>query len=961
MTFSPADVSNTTAIWARSNVICYSTDLSEKNLPPLHTAEEATQFLLWHGVLIASVFYLICWVYCQRTVARVIKNETLSMDDLVVQAIGKAETVLTPLKTANRQRDELLVQNGELLEEHARQEVRVNEVDDARTRLEEEVADLKNELRAADERREKDREEDEEWDVKFDCLVVENSGLKNDVAALTRELMAEKEKPGKSGDESAETQDNVDLSFLEAMRNVEMKRLQDEVARLTAEMSRARQNSTTEIIQMNDALEKAMADHKKEKDMLTKGMAVVVSAEKKSLQDEIARLTVETERLSNDLTGIATEKNELQNEVDILIEEKNQFQNALVEVDTERDELQKSVGALKKKNVELQENVDSLTVYIDKLQSDSRSPATADAEPQQSPDNGTVENEKLQNDVNGLATEIIKLQGELDNAIAEKNKPQGYLNDLNPMVEELQNDVKQLTTENQALRNDPVETKDLQDLTTKLSEVRKAREENIAQINQLTDQLASTQNEINSMFTQEELEDVQNELNNEHKKDENLQGDLEFLHSKIDSLELKLKASQKKLDSATQELKSKTDELKFTEKTLRVGKGTTASLKAALDSQTFGMQQAKQMQEENVVTIGNLQGKLKDMKKETEGKTKELEADSTALRELTQWAVTQSTSEVANEQLKATVSRLTAEIESKKAEIAYKETKSKEHLETCQGPSANANQEDNDLFGPIPNEKLLDERDELLKQLETAKNDNAAAEASRQELLAQLSLMEQELTNTRAEDFPKTQEINRLQRQVDKQHRKISMRNQKITRLEEELERANGAADSEENGWQTRKHDAEGSMDGMEEIGSDSGWYEEQIHPIAQPRRSRSPSFEDETESKRSNDFEEADPEDILKEFMEDAADDSSTEAALESYSAQGLLEAFTEDPTGDFLQWPRGQQQPVTNSTKNWGDEESYTCPACNEQVYVDLKEVHDGVCKGGVANDPNFDILLV
>jgi chromosome segregation ATPase len=812
MTFSPADVSNTTAIWARSNVICYSTDLSEKNLPPLHTAEEATQFLLWHGVVIASVFYLICWIYCQRTVARVIKNETLSMDDLVAQAIGKAETVLTPLKTANRQRDELLVQNGELLEEHARQEVRFNEVDDARTRLEEEVADLRNELRAADERKEKDREEDEEWDVKFDCLVVENSGLKNDVAALTRELMAEKEKPGKSGDESAETQDNVDLSFLEAMRNVEMKRLQDEVARLTAEMSRARQNSTTEIIQMNDALEKAMADHKKEKDMLTKGMAVVVSAEKKSLQDEIARLTVETERLSNDLTDIATEKNELQNEVDILIEEKNQFQNALVEVDTERDELQKSVGALKKKNVELQENVDSLTVYIDKLQSDSRSPATADAEPQQSPDNGTVENEKLQ--------------------------------------------------------NDPVETKDLQDLTTKLSEVRKAREENIAQINQLTDQLASTQNEINSMFTQEELEDVQNELNNERKKDGNLQGDLEFLHSKIDSLRLKL-------NSAAEELKSKTDELEFTEKALRVEKGTTASLKAALDSQTFGMEQAKQMQEENMVTIENLQGRLKDMKKEVKRKTKELEANSTALRELTQRAVTQSTSEDANEQLNATVSQLTAEIESKKAELARKEAEFKEHLEICKGRPANADQENDDLFGPAPNEALLKERDDLLRRLDTAKNSNAAAEASRQELIAQLSLMEQELTNTRAEDFPKIQEINRLQRQVDKQHGIISMRNQKITRLEEELERANGAADGEENDGETTVHDAEGSMDGMEEIISDSGWYEEQIQPIAQLRRSRSPSFEDETETKRSNDFEEADPEDILKGFMEDAADDS--------------------------------------------------------------------------------------
>jgi hypothetical protein len=102
------------------------------------------------------------------------------------------------------------------------------------------------------------------------------------------------------------------------------------------------------------------------------------------------------------------------------------------------------------------------------------------------------------------------------------------------------------------------------------------------------------------------------------------------------------------------------------------------------------------------------------------------------------------------------------------------------------------------------------------------------------------------------------------------------MRNQKITQLEEELERANGAAGGEENDGKTTVYDVEGSMDGMEEIGSDNDWYEEQnqaeseqIQPIAQPRRSRSPSFEDETEPKWSNDFEEADPEDILKEFMD--------------------------------------------------------------------------------------------
>jgi hypothetical protein len=70
ISFSPADVSNTTAIWTRSNVICYSTDLSEKILPPLHTAEESTRFLLWHGILVASVVYLICWIYCRRTITR---------------------------------------------------------------------------------------------------------------------------------------------------------------------------------------------------------------------------------------------------------------------------------------------------------------------------------------------------------------------------------------------------------------------------------------------------------------------------------------------------------------------------------------------------------------------------------------------------------------------------------------------------------------------------------------------------------------------------------------------------------------------------------------------------------------------------------------------------------------------------------------------------------------------------
>jgi chromosome segregation ATPase len=859
------------------------------------------------------------------------------MDDLVAQAIGKAEKVPEPSSTANRQRDELLVQNGELLEEHARQELRLNEVEDARTRLEKEVAGLKNKLRAAEKRREKYREEYEEWDAKFDCLVVENSGLKSDVAALTRELMAEKEKSGKSGDENAKIQDNVDISFLEDMKNAEMKRLQDEAACLTAEMSKLCQNSTAESIKLKDALEKAFADHKKEKDMLTKGMAVVVSAEKKSLQDEIARLTMETERLSNDLAGITTERNELQNKVDILIEEVDRFQNALVEVGTERDELQENVDALTKKNEELQENVDSLTVYIDNVHSASHSPATANAELQQSSDNVTVENEKLQHDMNGLATEDIKLQGDLDNAITEKNKLQGYLDDLNPMVEKLQNHVKQLTTENQALRNDPVETKDLQDLKTKLSEVKKARDEDFAQINQLTDQLASAQNDINSMFTQEELEDVQNELKNEHKKGENLQGDLEFQNSKLNSTERMLKSSQKKLDSATEELKSKTDELESIEKALRVEKGTTASLKAALDSQTFGIQQAKQMQEENIIRIENLEGRLKGMKKEIKEKTKELEINSTALRELMERAVTQSTSD---EQLKATVIELTAEIESKKAELARKKTEFEEQLETCKGPSANASQMDNELFGLIPNEKLLAERNILRIQFETARNENVAAEASRQELSAQLSLVEQELTNTRAADFPKTQEINHLQRQVDKQHGMILMSNQKITQLEEELERANGAAGGEANDGKTTVYDVEGLMDGMEEIGSDNDWYEEQnqaeseqIQRIAQPRRSRSPSIEDETEPKWSNDFEEADLEDILKGFMEDAADDPSTEAALGTYSAEGLLEAFMKDPTGDFLQWSQGQQQQIANSAEDWGDEQSYTCPFCNER----------------------------
>jgi chromosome segregation ATPase len=886
------------------------------------------------------------------------------MDDLVAQAIGKAEKVPEPSKTANRQRDELLVQNGELLEEHARPELRLNEVEDARTRLKKEVAGLKNKLRAAEKRREKYREEYEEWDAKFDCLVVENSGLKSDVAALTRELMAEKEKPGKSGDENAKIQDNVDISFLEDMKNTEMKRLQDEAARLTAEMSKLCQNSTAESMELKDALEKAFVDHKKEKDMLTKGMAVVVSAEKKSLQDDIARLTVETERLSNDLAGITTERNDLQNKVDILIEEKDRFQNALVEVDTERDELQENLDALTKKNEELQEIVDSLTGNIDNLHSASHSPATADAELQQSSDNVTVENEKLQQDMNSLATESIKLQGDLDDAITEKNKLQGYLDDLNPMVEKLQNDVKQLTTENQALRNYPAETKDLKDLKTKLSEVKKARDEYFAQINQLTDQLASAQNDINSMFTQEELEDVQNKLKNEHKKAENLQGDLEFRNSKLDSTERKLKSSQKKLDSATKELKSKTDELESIEKALRVEKGTTASLKAALDSQTFGIQQAKQMQEEKMITIENLEGRLKDMKKDMKEKTKELETNSTALRELMERAVTQSTSD---EQLKVTVIELTAEIESKKAELARKKTEFEEHLETCKGPSANASQMDNELFGLIPNEQPLAERNILRIQLEKARNENVAAEVSRQELSAQLSLMEQELTNTRAEDFPKTQEINHLQRQVDKQHGMILMRNQKITQLEEELERANGAAGGEENDGKTTVYDVEGSMDGMEEIGSDNDWYEEQnqaeseqIQPIAQPRRSRSPAFEDETEPKWSNDFEEADPEDILKGFMEDAADDHSTEATLGTYFAEGLLEAFIKDPTGDFVQWPQGQQQQIANSAEDWGDEQSYTCPSCNVKVYVDLREQHESVCEG-LPGDPDFDISLV
>jgi hypothetical protein len=635
-TFSSADIS-TTDIWTQSNIICYSTDLSENISAPLHTAAESTQFLLWHAVLFASVVYLISWICFRQTIARVIRNETLATDDGADEA------------TAKRQRDELLSQNGELLEEHARQEVRFDEVHHARIQLgqevaklknevkvehgkrEKEVAELKNELRDADERRVRDREDDGEWDVKFDGMLVENGRLKSEDSALRKELVNEKEKTCKCGGGNTETQIAIDCVVVKDMDKVEMKRLQDEVARRTADIDELRRESTAVNEKLKDAHEKASAEHKAQNDMLTMGMAGVISAEKKALQDEIAQLTKKTTKLRNDIAGITTENKALQNEVDLLIGDKEEYQNALDEMGTENTELQESVDALTKKNKELRKN------------------------------------ETLQNEINDLVAENNKAQGNFDNVMAAYKKLQGFLKERNQIVKDLQNDIDQLTTENQTLRNGSDEERELGDRMTKASEAEKARDDYMAEIKTLKSQLESRQDYV---FTQAEHDRVQNDLQKEGKEAEGLEGDLKSSGRDLDSAQEELESAQKSLKAATDELKSKAEELESAQKDFRIAKGDIAGYKAAEAGHKIFKETAQDLKDENK----DLQEELENLRKEIKQKKKELEKSSKALCQLTQDAVTQNSSDNANEQLKATVGQLTTELESSKVELARKET-----------------------------------------------------------------------------------------------------------------------------------------------------------------------------------------------------------------------------------------------------------------------------------------------
>jgi chromosome segregation ATPase len=658
--FSPTDVSNMDTVWSSANTICYSTtraDLGEMLAQPKHKVGESAAFVLEHVALILGVAYAIYWAYracCGRRKTRAAAREPLSMEDLGAEAIAKADRHLKQLVTAERQRDEVLAANGELLEEHARQEQRINEADDATNRLEKELANLKNELGAAEEKIGKSEEKDAEWDAKYDDLVVQNTELRKGIAALTKDknnLIMEKRMRDKT-DRNAETKDEVDRFVMQ---------------------------------------------------------------------------------------------------------------------------------------------------------------------------------------------------------------------DIN-------------TTE----------AKDLQDLKTRLSEAENARDEYIAEINNLKDQLASTQNQVNSMYTEAELNEERANHDLTRKAFDDTKVELEFIQDKLDNAAWKIEAAENKQESAEELVRSRDNELTSAMEKLR----------------SFG----KKLQ-----VAEDIRASLKE----------------------------------ANEQLKASVHKLSKKVESKKTEVARKEIELNTHLETCKGSSTNASPEDKDLFGPDPNQELLQERDELLGELATAENNKSVAEAEKEELAAKLHEREQELSNSHANDLAKVQETRSLQRQVNKYekevkklHATILTRNRKINQLELDLKRARGEYESESEEGQAYNAPYGGEevvVNGPEVITSNNNSHETQ-------------NAEDTQSSEHFN-----------KETNKE------TEADPDSNSTEDIMNAFMEDPTDNYTTWAQGQQSEGQQGMSSTEDLDAVVCEDWaehqrNEQSDEPVGPIASRAVLGqDSGNHPEFDISLV
>jgi uncharacterized coiled-coil DUF342 family protein len=889
--FSPTDVSNMDTVWSSANTICYSTraDLGEMLAQPKHTAGESAAFVLEHVALILGVAYAIYWAYracCGRRKTRAAAREPLSMKDLGAEAIAKADRHLKQLVTAEKQRDEVLAANGELLEEHARQEQRINEADVATKRLEKELADLKNELSAAEEKIGKSEGEDAEWDAKYDDLVVQNTELRKGIAASTEEknkLITEKKMRDKSTSENAETQLTIDRLVIQDMNAAEMKDLQNEVARLTASIDKLRQDSAAETTQLKNTLEKTIVDYKAEIDKLSKDAAVIISAEKKSLQDEVARLK---EKLSNDVDGLTTENNALQNELDL---HRKEEENDVHDLNAENEGLQQDVRTLQALNRELGKNVDTLIAEKSELTEVLGRANTKKKEMQDHVYDLAAENDKLRSGSDGISTAHTDLQQSLEKAAAENEKLQNYVNNLNQTVLELENEVEQLKAEGKALRNASVEAKDLDDLNAKLSEAEKVRDEYIAEINNLKDQLASTQNQVNSMYTEAEFNEERANHDLTKKAFDDTKAELEFIQDKLDNTAWKIEAAENKQESAEElvrsrdnELTSAMEKLRSTGKKLQVAEDTKASLEAA------------------------------------------------------------------NEQLKASVHELSKKVESKKTEVARKENELHTHLETCKGSSTNASPEDKDLFGPDPNQELLQERNELLGELATAENNKSVAEAEREELAARLHEREQELSNSHANDLAKVQETKSLQRQVNKYekevkklHATILTKNRKINQLELDLKRASGeyANESEEGQVYNAPYGGEKVvMDGSEKITSND------ISPGTQyvEYTQESENFNKETNNEE-------------------------TEAEPKSYSVEDLTNAFVEDPSDNYATWAQGQQSEEQQGMSSTEDLDAVVCEDWaehrrNEQIDEPVGPIASRAVLGqDSGNHPEFDISLV
>jgi chromosome segregation ATPase len=887
--FSPTDVSNMDTVWSSANTICYSTcaDLGEMLARPKHTAGESAAFVLEHVALILGVAYVIYWAYracCGHRKTRAAAREPLSMKDLGAEAIRKADTTLKQIATAERQRDEVLAANGELLEEHARQEKRINEADDATERLENELADLKNELSAAEERVSKSEEEDAQWDAKYDDLVVQNTQLRKGIVASTEEknkLITEKNMRDKSTSGNAETQPTIDRLVIQDMNAAEMKDLQDEVARLTAGIDKLRQDSAAETTQLKNTLEKTIVDHKAENDKLSKDAAVIISAEKKSLQDEVARLT---EKLLNDVGGLTAEKNALQNELVLLRKEK---ENDVHDLNMEKEELQHDVTTLQALNQELGKNVNTLIAEKSELTEVLGRASTEKKDMQDHVNTLTAENEKLRNGSDGIAAADTELKQSLEKADAENTKLQSRVDDLEQMAEEFENEVEQLKLEKEALRNGSVEAKDLEDLKTRLSEAENARDEYIAEINNLKDQLASTQNQVNSMYTKAEFNEERASHDLTKKEFDDTKVELEFIQDKLDNAAWKIEAAENKQESAEELVRSRDNELTSAmEKLWSIGK----NLQVAED--------------------------------------------------------TRASLEAANEQLKASVHELSKEVESKKTEVARKENELNTHLETCKGSSTNASPEDKDLFGPDPNQELLQERNELLGELATAENNKSVVEAEREELAAKLHEREQELSNSHANDLAKVQETKSLQRQVNKYekevkklHATILTRNRKINQLELDLKRARGeyASESEEGQVYNAPYGGEKVVDGPEVITSNNNSHETQ-------------NAEDTQSSEHLN-----------EETNEE------TEADPDSNSTEDIMNAFMEDPSDDYATWAQGQQSEGQQGMSSTEDLDAVVCEDWaerqrNEQSDEPVGPIASRAVLGqDSGNHPEFDISLV